>query len=164
MKKLLFALLLIPAMLCAACGSSATSAAPASSAQAVQQEAAMNNNNNNMVQISIEGSGKRFTGELEQNALTKQFIAKLPRTLHMTRLNSDVIYGDDPISMPGSLVHGLKKGDLAYCQYGYFIIFTADQPASHTTGFIKVGRITSGNLNDLDALAGGGDVSYALIK
>lgn len=161
MRKILCTLLLIPAILCAACGSSAAPAATSSAPAAKQEVQAVNNN---MVQISIEGNGKHFTGELEQNALTKQFIAKLPRTLHMTRLNSDVIYGDDPISMPDNLVRGLKKGDLAYCQYGYFIIFTADQPASHTTGFIKVGRITSGNLDDLDAISGGGSVSYALVK
>lgn len=161
MKKILFALLLIPALLCAGCASSSTAAAPANQPAAVQEAVPADSNT---VKISIEANGKSFTGELERNALTGQFIDKLPRTLHMTRLNSDVIYGDDPIEMPGNLVRGLKKGDLAYCQYGYFIIFTADQPESHTTGFIKVGQITSGNLSDLDALAGGADVSYALLK
>lgn len=115
--------------------------------------------------LTLEANGKTFSAEIEHNALTKQFLSKVPRRLNMVQLrDTTVIYGDSPISMPNNLVRGLKKGDLAYCQYGYFIIFTGDQAASHTTGFIKVGRITSDNLDDLQALAHGAEVRFTLAK
>ena len=116
--------------------------------------------NSNVEHLTLQANGKTFSAEIERNALTEQFLSKVPRTLNMVQLrDTTVIYGDSPISMPNNLVRGLKKGDLAYCQYGYFIIFTGDQTASHTTGFIKVGRITSDNLDDLAALAHGAEVS-----
>lgn len=119
----------------------------------------------NVEHLTLESNGKTFSAEIERNALTEQFLSKVPRTLNMVQLrDTTVIYGDSPISMPNNLVRGLKKGDLAYCQYGYFIIFTGDQAASHTTGFIKVGRITSDNLDDLAALAHGAEVRFTLAK
>lgn len=134
-------------------------AAPASKAeQPVPQ-------NSNVEHLTLEANGKTFSAEIERNALTEQFLSKVPRTLNMVQLrDTSVIYGDSPISMPNNLVRGLKKGDLAYCQYGYFIIFTGDQAASHTTGFIKVGHITSDNLDDLAALAHGAEVKFTLAK
>ncbi len=121
--------------------------------------------NSNVEHLTLEANGKTFSAEIEHNALTEQFLSKVPRTLNMVQLrDTSVIYGDSPISMPNNLVRGLKKGDLAYCQYGYFIIFTGDQAASHTTGFIKVGRITSDNLDDLQALAHGAEVKFTLAK
>lgn len=133
-------------------------AAPATTEQPAPQ-------NSNVEHLTLEANGKTFSAEIERNALTEQFLSKVPRTLNMVQLrDTTVIYGDSPISMPNNLVRGLKKGDLAYCQYGYFIIFTGDQAASHTTGFIKVGRITSDNLDDLAALAHGAEVKFTLAK
>lgn len=133
-------------------------AAPATAKQPAPQ-------NSNVEHLTLQANGKTFSAEIERNALTEQFLSKVPRTLNMVQLrDTTVIYGDSPITMPNNLVRGLKKGDLAYCQYGYFIIFTGDQAASHTTGFIKVGRITSDNLDDLQALAHGAEVRFTLAK
>lgn len=165
MKKILTTLLLFSALLCTACGtetSTSSSTAQAAPAANTQQPAPQNSNVEN---LTLQASGKTFSAEIERNALTEQFLSKVPRTLNMVQLrDTSVIYGDSPISMPNNLVRGLKKGDLAYCQYGYFIIFTNDQAASHTTGFIKVGRITSDNLEDLQALAHGAEVKFTLAK
>ena len=165
MKKILTSILLLSTLLCAACGTETT--APGKTAQAApaantQQPAPQNSN---IEHLTLQANGKTFSAEIERNALTEQFLSKVPRTLNMVQLrDTSVIYGDSPISMPNNLVRGLKKGDLAYCQYGYFIIFTDDQAASHTTGFIKVGRITSDNLEDLQALAHGAEVKFTLAK
>lgn len=149
-----------------ACGAQQTkqtlSTPSAQAAPVVEQPAPQNSN---VEHLTLEANGKTFSAEIERNALTEQFLSKVPRTLNMVQLrDTTVIYGDSPISMPDKLVRGLKKGDLAYCQYGYFIIFTGDQAASHTTGFIKVGRITSDNLDDLQALAHGAEVRFTLAK
>lgn len=139
-----------------------SNANPTTTSSTLQQPAT---NTSNITQLSLQANGKSFIAEIEHNTLTEQFLAKLPRTLKMQQLrDTSVIYGDTPISMPGNLLHGLKKGDLAYCQYGYFIIFTDDQAANHTTGFIKVGRITSANLDELTALAHGAEVRFALAQ
>ena len=165
MKKILTSILLLSTLLCAACGTETAAlgktvqAAPAANTQQPAPQ------NSNVEHLTLQANGKTFTAEIERNALTEQFLSKVPRTLNMVQLrDTSVIYGDSPISMPNNLVRGLKKGDLAYCQYGYFIIFTDDQAASHTTGFIKVGRITSDNLDDLKALAHGAEVSFTLAK
>ena len=165
MKKILTTLLLFSALLCTACGTETSTsgntaqAAPAANAQQPAPQ------NSNVEHLTLQANDKTFSAEIERNALTEQFLSKVPRTLNMVQLrDTSVIYGDSPISMPNNLVRGLKKGDLAYCQYGYFIIFTDDQAASHTTGFIKVGRITSDNLEDLQALAHGAEVKFTLAK
>lgn len=165
MKKLLTSILLFSALLCTACGaetSTSSSTAQAAPAANVQQPAPQSTN---VEHLTLQANGKSFTADIERNALTEQFLSKVPRTLNMVQLrDTSVIYGDSPISMPNNLVRCLKKGDLAYCQYGYFIIFTDDQAASHTTGFIKVGHITSDNLDDLQALAHGAEIRFTLAK
>ena len=165
MKKLLASLLVLPVMMLTACSSEQTSgntSAVNTAAAAQQTQAAQQAPEKEVEHMTIQAEGKTFTAEIERNALTESFLTKLPRTLDMTPLGGDLIYGDSPISMPDNLVRDLKKGDLAYCQYGYFIIFTEDQRPDHTTGFIKVGRITSDNLDDLSALKQGAPVHFTL--
>lgn len=167
-KRLLLALALsICSASLLACGAEQTkqtlSTPSAQTAPATAKQPAPQNSN--VEHLTLQANGKTFSAEIERNALTEQFLSKVPRTLNMVQLrDTTVIYGDSPITMPDNLVRGLKKGDLAYCQYGYFIIFTDDQAASHTTDFIKVGRITSDNLDDLQALAHGAEVRFTLAK
>lgn len=166
MKKLITALLATTAIFCTACGNQSTATnegAPlvtTSTSQTKTQE-----ENRIMEHLTIEANGKTFQADIKRNALTEAFLQKMPRTLSMVQLrDTSVIYGDSPISVPNNLQRGLKKGDLAYCQYGYFIIFTDDQKPDHTTGFIKIGHITSDNLDDLQAIAHGADVHFTIAK
>ena len=160
MKAFGMTMALAAALLLSACGNStAVSSQQAASVAEGKAEVAMaKSSEQNRQEIQLEAKGKHFTAIIERNELTKKLLDKVPTTLSMTPLGGDLIYGDDPISMPGGLVRGLKKGDLAYCQYGYFIIFTEDQKPDHNTGFIKVGEITSGK-EDLSTIAGGADVT-----
>lgn len=165
MKKILTTLLLFSALLCTACGTESSTSGNTAQAAPAATNQQPSPQNSNVEHLTLQANGKTFSAEIERNALTEQFLSKVPRTLNMVQLrDTSVIYGDSPISMPNNLVRGLKKGDLAYCQYGYFIIFTDDQAANHTTGFIKVGRITSANLDDLKALAHGAEVKFTLAK
>ena len=146
MKAFGMTMVLAAALLLSACGNStAVSSQQAASVAEGKAEVAMaKSSEQNRQEIQLEAKGKHFTAIIERNELTKKLLDKVPTTLSMTPL--------------GGLVRGLKKGDLAYCQYGYFIIFTEDQKPDHNTGFIKVGEITSGK-EDLSTIAGGADVT-----
>lgn len=114
--------------------------------------------------IIITANGEKFQATLEQNSLTEKLIKSLPRTISMTPLaGSNQIYGDEPITVKSNLQQGMKKGTLAYCQYGYLILFYADQPASHTSSYVKVGEITS-NLDKLEELSKGGSVRIEAVQ
>lgn len=113
MKKALASFLLIPAMICAACGSdkaASSSTAQAAPATNIRQSAPQSVN---VEHLTLNANGKTFSAEIERNALTEQFLSKIPRTLNMVQLrDTTVIYGDSPISMPNNLVRGLKKATL----------------------------------------------------
>lgn len=155
MKKIIGVAVLLVSLLCTACGGG--------------KAAAINNTDqsgsaaNNKVQLHIQAGTKSFTAEIERNIMTERLLNKVPYTLEMRPLKrGNLIYGDEPINMPKNLTRGLKQGDLAYCAYGYFIIFTGDQPAEHQTGFIKVGEIVSDNVKDLEGLSDGAEVTLSL--
>lgn len=108
--------------------------------------------------VQISGSGETFGADISRTELSAQLLDRLPLELSMSSLYSFLIYGDRAIDAQGSFRRGLKKGDIVYCTYGYFIILTEDQPASNSSRFIKVGQIDSADTEKLDALADGGTV------
>lgn len=112
-----------------------------------------------MEKITIEAKGKKYDAELANNNLTKQLRSKMPTTLKMGLLENWV-YGDEPIKAEGNFQKNMKKGDLAYCRYGYLILFFEDQAANSTSDFVKVGRIMS-NLDSLQELSKGADVKFS---
>ena len=156
-KILMLVVLVVMSMISAACGSSgvtnqavAESATTAKSATMVARK--------HIQQIELEANGKQYTAELEDNALTKKLLEKMPTTLKM-QLLENWIYGDEPIKAEGNFQKNLKKGDLAYCRYGYLILFFEDQSKNSSSDFIKVGHITS-NIDSLQELSKGADVKF----
>jgi hypothetical protein len=112
-----------------------------------------------MEEITLEAKGKKYDAELESNNLTQQIISKMPTTLKM-RVLENWVAGDEPIKVEGNFQKNMKKGDLAYCRYGYLILFFEDQAEKSTDDFVKVGRITS-NLDSLQELNNGADVKFS---
>ncbi len=156
-KKLLMAgVLVLAGLMSAACGgTTATKQVAAKSAETTAEFGA----GNPMEKIILEAKGKKYDAELEINNLTKQLRGKMPTTLKMELLENWV-YGNDPIKAEGNFQKNMKKGDLAYCRYGYLILFFEDQSANSTSDFVKVGRITS-NLDSLQELSKGADVKFS---
>ncbi len=112
-----------------------------------------------MEEITLEAKGKKYDAELESNNLTQQIISKMPTTLKM-RVLENWVAGDEPIKVEGNFQKNMKKGDLAYCRYGYLILFFEDQTAKSTDDFVKVGKVTS-NLGSLQELSEGADVKFS---
>lgn len=108
--------------------------------------------------IKITGGGKTFKAELERTPLSAQLLDRLPAELKMDSLYSCLIWGDKAIDATGDFRRGMKKGDLAYCEYGYFIIFTEDQPSQAHNGYIKVGQIDTADVPKLSAVSNGGKI------
>lgn len=119
---------------------------------------------NGKTDIVITVKGQTFQARLDNNDLTKKLVASLPKTISMEPLaGSNQIYGDTPITVKADLKRGMRKGDIAYCQYGYLILFYDDQPSNSTSSYIKVGAITS-DRDKLQELADGANLGFALRK
>lgn len=108
--------------------------------------------------IKITGGGETFGAELERTPLSAQLLDRLPVEIETDSLYSCLIWGDKAINASGDFRRGLKKGDLAYCEYGYFIIFTENQPAGDRNGFVRIGRIEPDDVEKLGAVSGGGTI------
>lgn len=110
--------------------------------------------------IKITGGGQAFNTQIERTELSAQMLDRMPLELDMTKLYSFLIYGDRAIDVSG--VKGfrgdLKKGDIAYCTYGYLIILTEDQPAGQSSRFVKVGQIDNADISKLNAISRGGKI------
>lgn len=110
--------------------------------------------------VKITGGGQSFYTQIERTEISTQMIDRLPLELDMTKLYSFLIYGDRAIDVSGikDFHGGLKKGDIAYCTYGYLIILTEDQPAGQSSKFVKVGQIDSDDIPKLNAISRGGKI------
>lgn len=115
-------------------------------------------------QVKITGGGKTFKAELERTPLSAQLLDRLPAELKMDSLYSCLIWGDKAINATGDFRRGMKKGDIAYCEYGYFIIFTEDQPSQAHNGYIKVGQIDPADIEKLGAVSNGGKIRIEKVK
>lgn len=163
MKKKIFILSLL-SVICLLClGCSGNSSAESNGQNNTKEPTAMSKQTQEKEQnIIIEAGGQTFEGKLTVNSLTEKLIASLPKTIEMEPLRgSNQIYGDAPITVKADLKRGMKRGTLAYCQYGYLILFYADQPESHTSAYVKVGEITT-NLDKLQNLGKGSSVKFSL--
>ena len=161
-KVLVLSVFTVISLLCLGCGGNS---AAQSNGQNTTKEATMSKQTQAKEQnITIEAEGQTFEGKLTVSPLTEKLIASLPKTIAMEPFSGrNQIYGDTPITVKADLKRGMKRGTLAYCQYGYLILFYADQPENHTSAYVKVGEITT-NLDKLPSLGKGSSVKFALKK
>lgn len=110
--------------------------------------------------VKITGGGQTFYAQIERTELSAQMLDRMPLELDMTKLYSFLIYGDRTIDVSGvkGFRDGLKKGDIAYCTYGYLIILTEDQPTGQSSRFVKVGQIDNADISKLNAISRGGKI------
>lgn len=160
MKKIFTLLLIAVSVLCMACSgnggkatasaSNADKKAPAPVAAAAADE----------VPVVLEAGGKAFTAVLDNNEATERLLSRLPLDINMRVSGSSdsFVYGDEPIEIKNATVHGMNKGDIAYCQYGYLVVFYDDQSADYPTGYRKIGRVTSDNVDELIVIKNGGNL------
>lgn len=139
-------------LLCAICSISIFS-------QSVQKRSSMKGE---MIQVEITIDDYLFDAEIEKNDDTLQLLNKLPMDMRMYKLGgSNLLWGGSFERAKGKFVSALKKGELAFCEARYFIIFYEDLPASANNTFMPIGRITSG-LENLDKVSNGGNLSIKL--
>lgn len=108
--------------------------------------------------VKITGGGETFRAEIERTALSSQLLESLPAEIEMRHLFPYQISGGRKIKAEGDFRRGLKKGDLAYCEYGYFIIFIENQPEGDRNGFVRIGRIEPDDVEKLGTVSGGGRI------
>ena len=114
--------------------------------------------------VAITIDGKKLMAEIVDNTETRQLLDKLPMDLDMTKLGgANLIYGGRFKTAKGSYRKGMKKGELAFCHYNYFMVFYDDQPRSYDSEFLPIGKITSGEEN-LSSVVNGGKLHMELAK
>ena len=108
--------------------------------------------------VLLSINGKTLTAELDDNSAARDFFAMLPLSLPLEDFNSTEKISDLPerLSTSGE-PEGFEpvRGDLAYyAPWGNLAIFYRDY--SWSRSLVKLGHITSGNMEALSS-AGNGD-------
>lgn len=110
-------------------------------------------NNPYTIPLVLESQGKAITAHIEANQLTQQLLDRAPVSFSLQSYGGhNFLYGDKAIEVKGDFKMGMTKGTLAYCRYGYLIIFQGDQESKNTSDFIKVGQIDPASFAELEAL------------
>lgn len=160
MKKIFAFLLIAVSVLCMACASGGGKATASASNTKKEAATPVADTAADEVPVVLEAGGKTFTAVLDNNEATERLLSRLPLDISMRVLGSSdsLVYGDEPIEIKNATVHGMNKGDIAYCQYGYLVVFYDNQSADHPIGYRKIGRVTSANVDELAVIKNGGNL------
>jgi hypothetical protein len=101
---------------------------------------------NKLADIRISAGDTVITAELADNATSRDFLARLPMTVTMTRSGEREYHGrpDIPISINGPKQGRFENGDLGYwAPGGYLAIFLDNTVKPEISDLIVMGKITS---------------------
>jgi hypothetical protein len=99
-----------------------------------------------LANIRIRAGDIMITAELADNATSRDFLARLPMTVTMTRSGEREYHGrpDTPISVDGPKQGRFDNGDLGYwAPGGYLAIFLDNTVKPEITDLIVMGKVTS---------------------
>lgn len=145
-----------------ACGSTTKAADTTTKTEAKVEE--KTESKGQMRDIVLTIGGKSFEAQIEENADSKQLLAKLPMDISMSQLGSgNFIYGGNFTPPKSNYQKNFSKGEIALCHSDYILVFYGNHPSSHEGEYRPIGKITS-NLDQLDSISSGGRLHMELKK